>query len=284
VPLSWGPGIAAAYLTSFRCYRTSHLEASARSHDIRAYRSEAGSRRPPGPCVPAALGLARRLCRARWTRRRSRLNENHHCRICRAVILPATAERTAGLCMPCAKDPARAEPTRIAQRARETPARCLSGFSVTLNLSLVPFKDRRQSVPFELSCRCGARAFEILGFYVPATDGASESMFVGPLALRCSVCGAKNHLMDPRHDGYDGELGDSAGITGEGERCPYSCVACQSRLFQVSVVLEYSVEDEEMQDWPDLAARPQDFFTGFSLLGRCDPGEHSHDIVSYECA
>jgi hypothetical protein len=186
--------------------------------------------------------------------------------------------------MPCANNPARSEPTRIAQRARETPARCLSGFSVSLNLSLVPFGERQQAVPFELSCKCGSRAFEILGFYVSGADEDSESMFVGPLALRCPACGATNHLMDPRQDGYDAELGDSAAITGDGDRCPYHCAECQSTLFQVSAVLEYSVEDEEMQDWPELAARPQDFFTGFILLGRCDPGEHLHDIVSYECA
>lgn len=62
------------------------------------------------------------------------------------------------------------------------------------------------------------------------------------------------------------------------------CKGCSQSAFDIAVSLEYSVEDEEMDDWDDLAERPQGFFTLYSLYGKCNGCRQLSDVTDYECA
>lgn len=53
---------------------------------------------------------------------------------------------------------------------------------------------------------------------------------------------------------------------------------------QPIVSLEYSLEDEEVAEWEELAARPEDFFTWFVLSGKCVTCGHLAEVTDYECA
>jgi rRNA maturation protein Nop10 len=109
-------------------------------------------------------------------------------------------------------------------------------------------------------------------------------VFLAPLSLNCSSCGSRTQLFDPRCDGHDGEIKSSAGAVGQGDPSAYCCPNCANRAFDVATLLEYSIDDEEMEDWPELAARPQNYFTWFTLFGWCQSCGKRTSITDYECA
>lgn len=187
--------------------------------------------------------------------------------------------------MPCKQRGGPPTRSQIVDRAYATPARCVSRFAVLPDGEIIAELEHRiESVQFQLACSCGARGFIIQGFPMASPAYPDQEIFAAPISLQCETCGKREQLFDPKSHGYDGEIDSSAGISGTGEPNAFPCRNCGNSAFEVAVSLEYSVEDEEMEDWEELAERPQDFFTWFSLYGKCLGCRNSSEITDYECA
>ena len=175
--------------------------------------------------------------------------------------------------------------SQIVKRAYATPARCVSPFKVSASGDAVPEGNPRdQSVRLQIACTCGAGDLSILGFPMAAPSSPKTSIFAAPLSIACHACNKTERVFSPDCDGYDGEIGSSAGVVGSGAPSKFPCPKCGQTTFHAAVALEYSIRDEEMEDEEELAARPQDFFTGFSLFGKCTRCGHLARVTDYECA
>lgn len=206
------------------------------------------------------------------------------CSACGALILPATAKSTGGICMRCNREgpPVQSE---WMKRAYATPARCLSPFEAKTTGDAIPAgSPRDRVVRFQLQCKCGSAAFVVLGFPMTSPGYPATDIFAAPISLSCRICGKTEQVFTPARDGHDGEAECSAGVLGSGEPAEFPCPKCSGTAHSVAVSLEYSIGDEEMEDEEEFAARPQDFFTGFSLNARCTKCRHLADVTDYECA
>lgn len=207
------------------------------------------------------------------------------CKSCGAEILPDTAERTGGVCARCDRvgPPV---PSQIVAMARVTPARCLSGFLVELDPTLASEGwDTLDVARFLLTCHCGHASFHILGHNAISQSYPDTPIFVAPIVLDCPKCRRRTQLFDTRCDGYDAQCGGpTTGMTGTGTPDHFVCPNCGHREFVPRVSLNYSLDDEEMDDWDELASRPQDFFDWFSLSAKCSKCGVSSDVTDYECA
>ena len=180
-------------------------------------------------------------------------------------------------------------PSQIVAMARATPARCLSGFHVELDPTLASEgPDALDVARFLLTCQCGHASFHILGHNAISQTYPDTPIFIAPITLDCPECRCCTQLFDPRRDGYDAQIeegsGSTTGMTGTGTPDHFVCPSCGHREFVPCVCLNYSLDDEEMDDWEELAARPQDFFDWFSLSASCLKCGVSSDVTDYECA
>ena len=210
------------------------------------------------------------------------------CKSCGAKILPDTAERTGGICARCDRlgPPV---PSRIVVQARETPARCLSGFRVNLDPTLAAAGwDALDVARFYLACQCGHASLHILGHNAISESYPDTPIFIAPIAFECQECQRRTQLFDPRRDGYDAEIEEggasSSGMIGTGTPEPFVCPSCGHRDFLPRVSLSYQFDDEEMDESDDLASRLQDFFDWFALSAECSKCGVSSDVSDYECA
>ena len=207
------------------------------------------------------------------------------CRKCGSMILPETASDNEGLCMPCFKNPDRGKPSQIILAARQSPPRFLDRFNANRRTAraseIEPFEG---SVAFQILCKCGSDTLRVYGYEAMSQAFPDMPVFLAPLSIECVACNKSDRLFDPRRDGYDGEDHSSAGATGSGKPTAFCCSECQHSEFQIATLLEYSLDDEEMEDWPELSARPQDFFTWFTLYGWCARCGSQAAITDYECA
>jgi len=175
--------------------------------------------------------------------------------------------------------------SRIVERAYKQPARCLSAFTTIPNGDVLTGINKRiECVNLQLACSCGSGEFEILGHPMASLTYPDQNIFAAVISLICQSCGKLEQLFDPDHDGYNGEIDSSAGVIGTGELKPFICPECGMTTFHPGVSLEYSIDDEEMEDWEELGERPQDFFTWFSLYGKCAKCGHVTEVTDYECA
>lgn len=171
------------------------------------------------------------------------------------------------------------------KRAYATPARCLSAFETKTTGDAIPNgTPRDQSVRLQLGCNCGSDEFSILGFPMTVSENPSIDIFAAPISLTCLTCHKTQQAFSPVRDGYDGEVGCSAGLLGTGEPAKFQCPKCEGTTHKAAVSLGYSISDEEMEEEKDFAARPQDFFTEFSLHACCITCGNLTDVTDYECA
>ncbi len=205
--------------------------------------------------------------------------------MCQAEILPTTANKTGGLCMPCHTNPNRNDPSQIVKRSRENPAKCLSRFKVC---NMIPMMGQIEKEPghaiFNVSCNCGNSDLSILGFPMASPAYPDRDIFAATIYLKCNSCGKTEQIFDPEQDGYNAEIDSSSGVTGTGDAKAFPCSNCGNTEFKSKVSLEYSLEDEELDDWQEFAEKPQDFFTWFSLEGICSKCGHLNEVTDYECA
>ena len=120
-------------------------------------------------------------------------------------------------------------------------------------------------------CRCGSGTGKFLGY--PLTDYkpsyAGPACFVGPLGFLCSQCLKTTEIIDTEVHGYDGELGSSCTIRGEGERVAFQCPKCKSEQMSVTVHFEYDGGELDLKaDEPTINV--QDYFGSFEAKGSCE--------------
>lgn len=207
------------------------------------------------------------------------------CSNCGTLILPETGTKTGGRCMACFKDPSRGTPSPIVGRARAVPPRILSPFVARRPTPLVErIESFERAVAFQVSCPCQSDSLLVLGYPSLSDAYPDELGFLAPVSLECAACHRTAQLFDPSTDGHDGEQDSSAGAIGQGTPKPFACRVCSKTAFQVGVEFRYDLEDVDMQDWPEFAAAPQNFFTSVSFVGECLACRDLNPITGYECA
>jgi len=177
-------------------------------------------------------------------------------------------------------------PDEMASKAIENPPRCIMGFGKDPADSILELIENREEnwVYFGLRCGCGEAKLNVMGYEAESQSYPGTRVFIGPLALDCLKCGKTTELMDPRKDGYNGEINSNCTMTGDGPRDRYRCPDCAGDVFHVAVSFEYTVEEDELDDEPEMAQRIQDYFTWFCVYGKCDACEKFLDITDFECA
>ena len=171
------------------------------------------------------------------------------------------------------------------EKLLNTPPRCLAGFTVKpAKLKGVAFDGHGSSLNkvYHLACACGHDRFRVLGHHT--NNGRGDDIFVSPLALECAACGKLTELIDTDQHGYNAELdGSSSTIRGEGERTPFACDTCGVRPMTAYARFEHSGEelaDSFLETYPN----PHDFFSWFTLVGKCEGCHRNLTVADYECA
>jgi hypothetical protein len=173
----------------------------------------------------------------------------------------------------------------VEARLLNTPPRCLEGFAVepvTLNGVALDSHGTGLNKVYKLACACGHDRFRVLGHHLKNDRG--EVVFVSPLALECAGCAKVTELIDTEQHGYDSELGHgSATMRGAGTRTPFACERCGVRPMIAYARFEHSGEDladSFVEEFPNV----QDYFSWFSLVGRCAGCGRMLNVADFECA
>jgi len=185
---------------------------------------------------------------------------------------------------------------------RSHPPRCLSGFyAQTVQLPGATFDGHLpqldvESPPgvtidasehintvFSLACKCGGDSHYVHGYRWRNPDFDNTVVFLSPLALECSNCGAKTALLDTDIHGYDAELDHgTATANGKGDSFVFECGECGRQSLKTYARLEYP-GDLFDGDLPEFQGREQDLFTWFSLLGYCPKCSQLIPVADFEC-
>lgn len=164
------------------------------------------------------------------------------------------------------------------------PPRCIAAYeAVPTELPGVVFDGHGEELnpAFALLCQCGHNRFTVLGHYV--TNGG-YLVYVSPLALRCELCQKTADLFDTRLHGHDALIGAiETNIRREGNFDEYKCEECGPVSMEVFTRFEYP-DDLFDDDMPECRGREQEFFTWFSLHGRCSGCSRLLNITEFECA
>jgi hypothetical protein len=168
---------------------------------------------------------------------------------------------------------------------RSHPPKCLTAFHTSPAVSTGRLDGHGESVNsfFELQCPCGGKEHQVLCYPLVHPD-SREVVLVGPIALRCKKCRRTSEIFDAKQHGYNAEHGTTpTRLCGEAERTAFACPHCQAVNFGVVARFEYS-SDGLYDDDEGLIARAEDYFTWFTLLGRCAGCSKETHIVEFECA
>jgi hypothetical protein len=173
-------------------------------------------------------------------------------------------------------------PQQDADFAKRNPPRCIRALHPDPTSSaLGDFARDPEWTWFSLACPCGCKGVFILGYHAMSQVSAGTPIFVAPLAIECPECHLVSEVMDPRKDGYGGEISSSAGMTGTGPRSRFSCWKCGRPTRMVPLVgFSYQLDDLD----GDMLARRQDYFDVFDLFARCAECGQLSEITEYECA
>jgi len=137
---------------------------------------------------------------------------------------------------------------------------------------------------FQLKCSCGHSRSRVLGHYWRNPDYGNLIVFIGPVALRCDLCGRVAELIDTDIHGYDAECGHgSVTNRGQGERAEFKCEKCGASSMEVSIRFEYP-DDLFSDDFKKFHGRQQDLFSWVTILGKCHSCCQMNTITDFECA
>jgi hypothetical protein len=168
------------------------------------------------------------------------------------------------------------------------PPRCLTEFrSFPTKLVGATYDGHGEelNIAWGASCTCGDKSMAIRGYRWQNMDYTGQPVvFIGPITLVCGKCNKETLLFDASKHGYDNECdnnftSDEKRGTAEG----YSCTQCGGERFEVFTRFEYT-PDLFDADFKEAAGRQQDFFTWFSLHGRCCKCGSCNDVADFECA
>ena len=184
------------------------------------------------------------------------------------------------------------------QRMLTQPPGCLAPFAVkrvpASELPGVRFDghgEPHQSI-FRVRCACGGETFGVRGAH-HARDykGDPLNFFGDPLELICRSCGRTELLFDREQHGYNAEIDRAADLMArerrpEGvARAEYACPGCGDAAMGIWTRFEHHAETCEDSFAEGLSAgREQDFFTWFTLVGRCGNCRRLQTVTEFECA
>ena len=158
------------------------------------------------------------------------------------------------------------------------PPRCMSRLCRSLPDQFLPdLKECAGYVAFGLLCPSGSSRLMLLG----KRDGHAPDL-CGPLAVRCDDCGKENPLLDPRKDGYDGELGQFSAEYDTLPATEYECPDCGGKTHELGILLEVQGEPGDLPE--EHRSRPEDFFNSASVYGICAHCDARGWLFSQECA
>ena len=140
--------------------------------------------------------------------------------------------------------------------------------------------DAASTVTFEVGCPCGSRVLKLSGYYMPTESRSHVHVFVGPLRVECQDCHLVSDFFDTRKHGYDGEQDCNTHMIGEGVADDCACPSCGLKRMIIYANFTYSRGDD-LPNW--MSERPQDFFDGFNLIGKCTGCYQTCEIASFEC-
>ncbi len=167
------------------------------------------------------------------------------------------------------------------RHAYKFPPRCIADLRPIRAVDLPPVADDCAFIAyFSISCPCGEKFVQLLGYNTKSESDLAEDIFVSPLATQCPSCHQISELLDTQKHGFDGEQGDSCTITGEGQREKYATSCCGQTTLELMPAFYYQ-NDERAETGEQ---RPQDFFDCFALYGRCCSCGSWQNITDYECA
>ena len=187
------------------------------------------------------------------------------------------------------------------QRMLTQPPRCLAPFVATLaqagELPRVRFDGHGESDQsiFRVRCACGGDTFRVRGsFHAKDYRGEPLNFFGDPLELLCASCGSERLLFDGDKDGYNPEIEAAEdlvrpppprGNEPEAPRVEHGCTQCGNRSMLIWTRFEQTAETCEDSFAESLTGeRQQDFFSWFTLVGRCTKCNALQTVTEFECA
>ena len=187
------------------------------------------------------------------------------------------------------------------ERMLSQPPRCLAPFAAELakarELPGIRFDGHgapTQSI-FRLRCTCGGESFRVRGtFYAKDYKGDPLNFFGDPLELICQSCGREQLLFDAAKDGYNPEIDAAEDLVrppsrrrneSEAPRVEYGCSKCGGRAMHIWTRFEHVADTCEDSFAESLSeGREQDFFSWFTLVGRCAKCGTLQTVTEFECA
>jgi len=137
---------------------------------------------------------------------------------------------------------------------------------------------------FQISCTCGSDRYYIIGFEWLNPDFNNTKLLLSPLSLRCVACDKVTDLFDSQIHGYDAELGNGSSTErGKGIKTEYGCPQCDRQALQIYVRYEHSDELLKYND-PKSGEQPQNLYSWFSLVGKCNSCSQYYPVTDFECA
>jgi Zn finger protein HypA/HybF involved in hydrogenase expression len=190
------------------------------------------------------------------------------------------------------------------------PAHCLSEFAVQPDsLADIEFDGHgfsgrcpdglveNPNIVFRVKCRCGGAQHIIV-----AESAASEISYYQSLVLadryylKCATCGKQPLLFNPALHGYNAELMQMEGVTDDDAgasngtesnrpsttaNAECGCTNCGSHNLEVFTRFEYPSDLFEDAAFAD---REQEFFSWFTVVGKCPECSTLNTLVDFECA
>ena len=182
------------------------------------------------------------------------------------------------------------------ERMLTRPPGCLTPFAVdrasAADLPGVRFDGHGSSDQsiFRVRCGCRGESFHVRGTHI-AKDykGDPLNFLADPLELTCATCNRTQLLFDARQHGYNAEIDSAAHLMPRerrpGPRVEYACPECRGRAMSLWARFEHTSEACEDSFADRLGGgREQDFFSWFTLVGRCGDCRRPRTVTQFECA
>jgi hypothetical protein len=169
---------------------------------------------------------------------------------------------------------------------QQNPPSCLNDFLATPTESkdlLFDGHGEELNSFFSIRCKeCSGDSFHVHGFNWTNPD-SGETFFIGPVEVVCGSCKSTHILFDISKHGYDAELEHGCcSATNEGEAAEVQCT-CGSISNHLVARFEYT-DDLFDDDFSEAKGHESDFFSWFSLFGKCENCGIQEEILDYECA
>ncbi len=162
------------------------------------------------------------------------------------------------------------------------PPRCVAAVALRpteKQIATLQLGEGRYTTMFHIAPRAEHAPLQVWG--APASN--DNSGLASPILAGAPIRSLAPFVFDARTDGYNGEFGLTLNGSSKKRSRSFTCPKCNHDHFHLTALFQYSGNNEELTD-PALIARRQDFFSGFTLRGRCAQCRRKVEIASVECS